>query len=621
MSKAEHSFRMGWENDIPVFKGTEPDIKWQEIPWKKLERQVFKLQKRIYRASQRGDVKTIHKLQKLLMKSWSAKCIAVRKVTQENQGKNTAGVDGVKSLRPEKCLALVKKLRPIGKSHPTRRVWIPKPGKAEKRPLGIPTIYDRALQTLLKMALEPEWEARFEPNSYGFRPGRSCHDAIEAIYKAVVQKPKYVLDADIAKCFDKINHDYILKKLNTFPIMRKQIKAWLKSGVIDGRQLFPTDEGTPQGGTISPLLSNIALHGLEDRINEVFPAKTSHEPKTRRTINIFSPNFIRYADDFVVMHKDLDVVLKCQEIISEWLSEVGLKLQPEKTKITHTLHKHEGNVGFDFLGFNIRQFPVGKRKSSKNSHGNLLGHKTLITASSDSQKAHTRRLGEIIDQYKAAKQSALIGKLNPVIEGWARYYSTVVSNCVFGTMDSHVYSQLRAWAQRRHSNKGKRWTARKYWLVDQGEGWKFSAKDPSSKIYKLIKHQDVKIIRHVKVQGTRSPYDGDWVYWASRMGKYPELPNRIAKLLKAQKGKCSFCGLYFHDEDLIEIDHTIPKSLGGKSNDKNLQALHRHCHDQKTASDGSLRSRHDKSQFTEEPCESKDSCTVLKTSQKGDFLA
>jgi RNA-directed DNA polymerase len=363
------------------------------------------------------------------------------------------------------------------------------------------------------------------------------------------------------------------------------------------------------------------LYRLEDRINQVFPAKTSKEPKTKRTINFPSPNFVRYADDFVVMHKDLDIILKCQEIISEWLSDVGLGLQPQKTKITHTLYEYQGNVGFDFLGFNIRQFPAGKRKSNKNAHGNQLGHKTLITASSESQKNHTKKLGEIIDRYKAAEQSALIGALNPVIKGWARYYSTVVSNRVFGKIDTHVYSQLSAWAQRRHSNKGKRWTARKYWLVDQGEGWRFSAKIPSGKIYKLTKHQDVNIVRHIKVQGQRTPYDGDWAYWASRMGKYPELPNRVAKLLKRQNGKCSHCGLYFHDEDLIEIDHIIPKSLGGKSNDRNLQALHRHCHDQKTANDGSLQGRYDKSQFIEEPCELKDSCTVLKTSQKGDFLA
>jgi RNA-directed DNA polymerase len=200
-------------------------VEWNQVNWRKLERKVFKLQKRIYRASKRGEVKVVRRLQKTLMNSWSAKCLSVRRVTQDNQGKKTAGVDGVKSLTPEQRLNLVNQLKLGSKVTPTRRVWIPKPGKDEKRPLGIPTMYDRALQALVKMALEPEWEARFEPNSYGFRAGRSCHDAIEAIFTAIHQKAKYALDADIAACFDCINHEALLKKLNTFPTMSRQIRA------------------------------------------------------------------------------------------------------------------------------------------------------------------------------------------------------------------------------------------------------------------------------------------------------------------------------------------------------------------------------------------------------------
>lgn len=223
-------------------------VEWNQTDWRKLERRVYKLQKRIFRASSRGDTKTVRRLQKTLMRSWSAKMLAVRRVTQDNSGKKTAGVDGIKSLTPVQRLALVHKLKLTGKAMPTRRVWIDKPGKEEKRPLGIPTMYDRALQAQVKLALEPEWEARFEPNSYGFRPGRSCHDAIEAIFLATRQKTKYVLDADIAKCFDKINHEELLRKLNTFPTIRRQIRAWLKAGVMDKKELFPTSKGTPQGG-------------------------------------------------------------------------------------------------------------------------------------------------------------------------------------------------------------------------------------------------------------------------------------------------------------------------------------------------------------------------------------
>src|SRR4028118_1646977 len=167
-------------------------VEWNQTNWRKLERRVYKLQKRIFQASSRGDLKAVRRLQKTLMRSWSARMLAVRRVTQDNQGKNTAGVDGVKKLSPVRRLALVKNLEPHGKSKPTRRVWIDKPGTDEKRPLGIPTMHDRALQALVKLALEPEWEARFEPNSYGFRPGRSCHDAIGAIFSAISKKSKYV---------------------------------------------------------------------------------------------------------------------------------------------------------------------------------------------------------------------------------------------------------------------------------------------------------------------------------------------------------------------------------------------------------------------------------------------
>jgi len=203
-------------------------VEWNQTDWRKLERKVFKLQKRIFQASSRGDLKAVRRLQKTLMRSWSARMLAVRRVTQDNQGKNTAGVDGVKKLSPVRRLAMVKKLVLKGKSKPTRRVWIDKPGTDEKRPLGIPTMYDRALQALVNQALEPEWEARFEPNSYGFRPGRSCHDATEAIFNAIRYKAKYVLDAHIAKCFDRINHGELLMKLNTFPTLRRQINAWLR---------------------------------------------------------------------------------------------------------------------------------------------------------------------------------------------------------------------------------------------------------------------------------------------------------------------------------------------------------------------------------------------------------
>lgn len=262
---------------------------WKDINWRQAERLTFKLQKRIFQASERGDVKAVRKLQKTLIRSWSAKVLAVRIVTQDNQGKKTAGVDGVKSLSPKQRLILAKGLKITGKSKPTRRVMIPKANSEEKRPLGIPTMRDRALQTLVKQALEPEWEALFEPNSYGFRPGRSCHDAIGAIFLSIRQKAKYVLDADISKCFDCINHKALLKKVNTYPTLSRQLKSWLKAGVIDQEAFLPTNEGTPQGGTISPLLANIALHGMEERIKqyaETLRIKGRSKSQKRETISL-----------------------------------------------------------------------------------------------------------------------------------------------------------------------------------------------------------------------------------------------------------------------------------------------------------------------------------------------
>src|SRR5262245_24909210 len=287
---------------------------WQGVPWPRAEANVHALQRRIYRAEQQGQRRKVKSLQRLLLRSTSAKLLAVRRVTQDNQGQKTPGVDGVATLEPEERCLLVQNLQLGRPAQPVRRIWIPKPGTEEKRPLGIPTMADRAVQALVKLVLEPQWEARFEPNSYGFRPGRSCHDAIEAIFNDIRYKPKYVLDADIAKCFDRIDHQKLLEKLNTSPTNRRQIKAWLKSGYMDGEKLFPTDEGTPQGGVASPLLANVALHGMEKFLKQYAPYidmrdKQGHQQG--RSSKIRSLNVIRYADDLVVMHQDRRVVEKC----------------------------------------------------------------------------------------------------------------------------------------------------------------------------------------------------------------------------------------------------------------------------------------------------------------------
>jgi len=555
---------------------TTQTVEWNQINWRKAERLTFKLQKRIFRASERGDVKAVRKLQHTLINSWSAKCIAVRRVTQDNQGKNTAGVDGVKSLTSKQRINLVGKLKLTNKAKPTRRVEIPKPGTTETRPLGIPTINDRALQALVKLALEPEWEALFEPNSYGFRPGRSCHDAIEAIFNSIRSKPKFVLDADISKCFDRIDHKALISKIHTYPTLSRQIQVWLRAGYCDGKELFPTHDGTPQGGVISPLLANIALHGMEERVKQYAETLKGSKRTNRNALSL-----IRYADDFVIIHEDLNVIKKCQEIIADWLKDMGLELKPSKTKLTHTLNEIDGNVGFEFLGFHIQQHQVGNYRCANNSKGIPLGFSTLITPSKAKIKTHLVKIAEVIDTHKTAPQAALISKLNPIIRGWSNYYSTVISKETFSKVDHLTYDKLRAWARTRGKgsiNKDK------YWRTVGDKNWCFSTEDG----IELLTHSSTPIVRHTKVKGEANPFNGDWIYWSKRRGEYPETPKKVARLIRKQKGICPHCGLYFTSTDKVEVDHIIPTTLGGRDTYENWQLLHKHCHDIKTANDGSL---------------------------------
>lgn len=381
------------------------------------------------------------------------------------------------------------------------------------------------------------------------------------------------------------------KKLNTYPSLRRQIRAWLKAGVMDGKNLFPTNEGTPQGGVISPLLANVALHGMEELIMGLaskFDMRDSRGHTLGLRDKIKSISVIRYADDFVVLHEDVEVIKLCKLEIEKWLSGIGLELKPSKTRFTHTLNKLEDEEpGFNFLGFNIKQFPVGKYNSGKGTRGVLLGFKTIITPSKDSQKRHYRKVAEIINKSRGLNQATLIKKLNPIIRGWCNYFSTVVSNKVFSRLWHLVVWKLLKWGRHRHRNKGRGWIRLKYFKSVEGNNWVFATSEGQNP-YALIQHSSTEIKRYVKVKGAVSPYDGDWLYWSARMGVHPEIPVRVAKLLKRQKGKCSHCDNYFKDGDSMEVDHIIPKTNGGRDFYENWQLLHRHCHDTKTANDGSL---------------------------------
>lgn len=479
--------------------------KWNNLPWCKLEKRLFKLQKRIYQASLDQDNKKVHKLQKLLLHSKGAKLLATRKITQENRGKRTAGIDGKASLKEEERLILAQSLNLREKAQPLRRLWISKEGKTkEKRPLGIPTIGDRARQTLLKMALEPQWEAKFEPNTYGFRPGRSTHDAIEAIFIALAGKSTYVLDADILGCFDQINHESLLRKLETTPTMRKIIKGWLKAGIMEAGERKTTERGTPQGGCLSPLLACIALHGLESHIKEklredLFRHRKIKDKDTSYRASQTTISIIFYADDFLILHENLAIIEKSKVLVEEWLKEMGLELKLSKTRITHSL---EGDKpGFDFLGFHIRQHPLKKK-------GKKSAHKTLTKPSKEAIKRQGNLLKKELRKMRLCTQEVVIKKLNPLIRGWSNYYKTGVSSQIFKSLDHLLFRKLWKWAVYRHPKKPKRWIKRKYFRMYWGNNWTFM----TSAGTRLRDHLECRIERHIKVRGSKSPYDGDWIY-------------------------------------------------------------------------------------------------------------
>lgn len=564
-------------------------VEWNSIDWRKVESSVFKLQRRIYYASQRGKAQLVRKLQRTLTKSWYSRLLAVRKVTQENRGKNTAGVDKVKSLNPTQRIKLALNLKLDGKSSPTKRVWIPKPGKKEQRPLGIPTMVDRAKQCLLKMALEPEWEAKFEANSYGFRPGRNCHDAIKAIWISINKKPKFVLDADIASCFDRINHEKLLEKINTSPKFRQQIKAWLKSGVIDRREWFLTEEGTPQGGVCSPLLANIALHGMENLLAEFYPANKSGYLKNSQKkygYQVSKPILIRYADDFVILCEEITIIKECQELITKWLKDIGLEIKPSKTRVAHTLLEYEDEKpGFDFLGFTIRQIPVGRHHSGTRGNryqSKIQGYRTHIIPNLNKVKGHYQELARVIGRFKGESQAELINALNPKIRGWCNYQSPWNSKNTFKKLDALMFKRLWRWAKRRHRNKNATWRVRKYWRTIGNDNWVFASQNTSQNPLRLLKHSSFPAGKsHVKVQDTRTPYDGDEIYWSVRLGdNYKILEPQVTRLLQRQKGKCAYCGIPFKPGDVIEKHHFVQKAKGGNNSDANLELVHLHCHDQ-----------------------------------------
>jgi RNA-directed DNA polymerase len=449
--------------------------------------------------------------------------------------------------------------------------------------------------------MEPEWEAKFEPNSYGFRPGRNCHDALREIKNAIDSKPKYVIDADIAKCFDKINHQYLLDKIGMKGKYRNQLKYWLEAGVLDSEVFSETTEGTPQEGVISPLLANIALHGMEEYLKNCFPDIRIYWGTGKKVDKNRYPDtltVVRYADDFVVIHDNLEVILRCMERIKAFLVPIGLELSEAKTRLTHTLRLldsdtvelgFDGVIGFDFLGYTFKQFPTIHR-SAKSTIGKKLGFKTQIFPSKKSVKKHQEKLHEIVlRKGKGMSQDFLIRKLNPIIRGWSNYFGKFNSSTsgILGKQDYLLYLKLRRWAKR--VLKGKAGPAlTRFWSRLGNRKWAFIYKDkknPSKEPLVLLQHIDYSKPFYIKMIGTHSPYDNEQIYWATRLTDNTIYPKRVTKLLKLQRGKCASCKLQFSGDDVWEVDHIKPLSQDGKDHYNNLQLLHRHCHHNKSKVD------------------------------------
>jgi RNA-directed DNA polymerase len=546
--------------------GPEGRTVWDLVDWREANRIVTNLRQRIFRAARANDHRRVRSLQKLMLRSRSNILMSARRVTQVNAGRNTPGVDKVLVKTPAARGKLVDRLAPFQpwRAKPVRRVYIPKKSDSSKRrPLGIPTVMDRCLQAMVKNALEPAWESRFEGSSYGFRPGRNAHDAIEKIYgfSCPNRRKKVVVDADIAGAFDNICQEFLLEALGDVP-GKALIKQWLQAGYLEDGRYRDTPSGTPQGGVISPLLLNIALHGMEAALGVRHDAQGT---------SIGKRAVVRYADDFVVFcESQEDALIVRDRILPDWLAKRGLSLSTEKTRIVHLTE------GFDFLSFNIRHYPHPQTSGS--------GYKLLIKPS---KKAVLGKVAELRDEWLALRGhsvEAVLWKLNPIIRGWANYNRRVVSSRTFNKLDAWMYHRARRYAKHTHPKKSWEWRRNRYWgrwNKEREDDWVFG--DKHSGRY-LLKFSWFKIERHILVRGTSSPDDPDLrdYWWERQKVNAKHLSAEDLDMANDQGWVCRLCGMDLINGEELHRHHKVPRARNGSNARSNRELVHLYCHQQET---------------------------------------
>ena len=530
-----------------VCAATDAVKQWTDIDWKKAEYYVKKLQIRIVKAYKEGKHNKVKSLQWMLTHSFYAKALAIKRVTS-NKGKNTPGVDKIIWNTPEKKFKAVQELKRNGyHPQPLRRVFIPKKN-GKKRPLSIPIMKDRAMQTLYKFALEPIAETTADKNSFGFRPKRCPQDAIEQCFTDLAKgkSPEWILEGDIKGCFDNISHEWIM---NNIPMDKVLLKKWLKSGYIEMGKLFPTRNGAPQGSAISPVICNMVLDGLETRLLSKY-----HKTKIKGKAYFPKVNFVRFADDFIVTGENPEILENgVKPIIVEFLKERCLELSEEKTLITHI------NDGFDFLGVNIKKY----------------NGKLLTMPSKKNYKNVIEKIRKTIKDNPSIKQEDLIHKLNPIIRGWVNYHKYNVSTKHSEQLDFDTWRALWKWCKRRHKRKGHKWIAKKYFNAIGTRYWTFSVKSEKYDDYlRLVYATDTDIRRFNKIKSEANPYDEKWLdYFEAR--EETQMRNNLKgkRILKShweiQKGICPKC----NEKITIETNFRVQKYADGR-----ISLVHPECH-------------------------------------------